>query len=405
MAVLSGTPNVVALHLDRGVHPDAQDAAGQTALMLAAARGRTEVCRLLLARGAALGVADPLGHTAFSLAFEAGYTETADLLAAGRSPAPELHAAPAASPPIMADDSDGLDLWETEAVPVAPHDDERLRISAAAAQEQVGRHQARGLDADWSDVVVELPASRRKGRSPGRARDSVRFRRLRKGASARSLQDAMVALDLSRTPDELLNVVTLAQVIRCADTSIELQSCARRSDLFSMCTAEFLADDDGEARFLEVPGLGIEDYLELADLMNAFTVLVHREAAVQHHPPAVAPGRPEMRRPLHAARDPDEILGTTLLAQIILSASPSALLRRTLSRSERFNMSAAAFLQEDDGEALFRDVPGLGVQGYIELADLVNDFTARVYQDAQRGRVSQVPGSPASARGGLSGRQ
>jgi hypothetical protein len=200
------------------------------------------------------------------------------------------------------------------------------------------------------------------------------------------LHDAVVALDLSKDPDQTLRSVTLAQVIRSADTSLELRLCVPRSRLFSMTAAAFLADDEGEARFRGAPGMETDDFLELADLMNAFTVLVHQETARHVRPPPVAPsGAAEV--PAEAAgppeaRDPGEVLEGTALALIVLSGNSSPALRRALSRTDRFRMSAAAFLQEDDGEAIFRDAADLDAKTYLELSDLVNDFTERLYHDA-----------------------
>ncbi len=270
--------------------------------MIAAERGRTEICKLLLDGGADLSVADDGSRTALSLAVEGGHPETAQLLAARSSGGQSLgNIRPQA---ILEGQDDGMATdWEVEEESPLPVGDGAEREKAFQVQTQLSDHHVESQDEDWSDVLIVLPPSRRRTISnSGRERDSVRFRRLRNGRStsrglpAPRLEDAIVALDLSRLPDELLNSVTLTQVIRSADTSPELRKCVSRSRLFEMRADEFLADDDGEARFLEVPGLEIEDYLELADLMNAFTILVHQEAGRIHADPEGGPA-PGAREP------------------------------------------------------------------------------------------------------------
>ncbi|MCL1962351.1 MAG: ankyrin repeat domain-containing protein, partial [Desulfovibrionaceae bacterium] len=65
------------LALQAGAPPDAADAQGQTALMLAAARGHAPLARLLLAAGAAPRRADPSGLTAAAHARRAGHAALA----------------------------------------------------------------------------------------------------------------------------------------------------------------------------------------------------------------------------------------------------------------------------------------------------------------------------------------
>jgi hypothetical protein len=156
-----------------------------------------------------------------------------------------------------------------------------------------------------------------------------------------------------------------------------------------MLATDFLADDNGEEKFRRVPGLEVDDYLELCDLMNAFTVLVHQEAGrvSSPGPGTAAPDGPlaVSRDPPQRAvrRDPDEVLAGTPLSQIVIAGSSSPALRRAIARTDRFGMSAAEFLQEEDGEAIFRSAAGLDPKSYLELSDLINEFTRQLYEDAR----------------------
>jgi hypothetical protein len=272
---------------------------------------------------------------------------------------------------------DGLDLWEAEPdAQLRAADDETL-TAVKAVQIQIAGHEATTSDEDWSDVIIDIPVSARRSARGPRARRTVVFRRLKGGRvpgisranhstrptslSLPDLENAMVALDLSQGPDEILGTMTLAQIVRGTDASRELRSCLPRSDLFNMTAEAFLADSDGETRFCQVPGVDVDDYLELSDLINAFTVLVHREASqdrpgqpwrdIDSPPPLTPPeaaNDPETPDP-----DPDEVLQRTNLAQVIVASNSSAALRKVALKSKLFKMTAADFLVEDDAEKSF----------------------------------------------------
>ena len=71
-----------------GAPVDATNAAGQTALMLAARRGDEALVRLLLAAGADRARTDPSGRTAAALARQQGHAALAPLLSASESALP-----------------------------------------------------------------------------------------------------------------------------------------------------------------------------------------------------------------------------------------------------------------------------------------------------------------------------
>lgn len=69
-AASTGQAEVVSALLARGADPDARDARGRTALMLAAGAGHYETVRRLLAGGATKDLRDVDGKTALDLATE-----------------------------------------------------------------------------------------------------------------------------------------------------------------------------------------------------------------------------------------------------------------------------------------------------------------------------------------------
>ncbi|WP_198299077.1 RNA polymerase sigma factor RpoD [Bordetella genomosp. 13] len=70
MAIRAGIQPVVRLHLHRGMHVDATDSGGRTALALAATYGHQGICRLLLESGADPHARDLHGDDAFSHALK-----------------------------------------------------------------------------------------------------------------------------------------------------------------------------------------------------------------------------------------------------------------------------------------------------------------------------------------------
>ncbi|MDC7232652.1 MAG: ankyrin repeat domain-containing protein [Spirochaetales bacterium] len=72
----------LSLLLDKGTDPNALNALGESALILAAGMGYTGTCRLLLDRGADPTVADSQGETASMRAWSNGHSELAEILSA-----------------------------------------------------------------------------------------------------------------------------------------------------------------------------------------------------------------------------------------------------------------------------------------------------------------------------------
>lgn len=80
MALLAGAAESVRAHLGTGASPDATDAQGRSALMLALSRGHIDVCRLLLEAGADPTTRDKTGNDALTMARARGETTVEELL-------------------------------------------------------------------------------------------------------------------------------------------------------------------------------------------------------------------------------------------------------------------------------------------------------------------------------------
>ena len=80
MAIIAGVENAVRIHVERGDNLNAQDARGQTPLMLAAARNKPHIFKLLLDAGADPIITDLDGKTALLIAIAADAREIALLL-------------------------------------------------------------------------------------------------------------------------------------------------------------------------------------------------------------------------------------------------------------------------------------------------------------------------------------
>lgn len=275
--------------------------------------------------------------------------------------------------------------WEAEGDFSAAATSERLAAEVRSVQAVLSTHVPVVAEGDWSDVEIDLPAARAQSR-----RNKVRFRRFKTGFSAAtsklpdpSIADAVTALDLSRSADSLLRTIRLQEIIRSADTGPELRRWASRSSLFDMLVLDFLSDSDAEERFVGEAAELQSPFLELGDVVVAFTILVHMHAQGAVGTASGSKVEPEpQNRPF--APDPEEILRSTTVAQVVLRGNASPSLRKMLSRSELFRMSVQDFLEENDAELLFRDAKGMNLRIFCELGDLVTEFTSKVHSRQSR---------------------
>lgn len=175
MAVKQGSAQSVEVQLRQRAHPDACDARGRTALMLAAEAGHTDVCRVLLKSGADPHLRDQEGLDATALAKACGFQEIVGLLgpmeAQRSAQSVPLQTSPSIEdPPAVAIsnedfdrlflDDDPLDdtAWEAEPEEAPPPESDQSVLEAAlSAQAQLSAHVPEDLDEDWSDVEIDLP--------------------------------------------------------------------------------------------------------------------------------------------------------------------------------------------------------------------------------------------------------
>lgn len=82
-----------------------------------------------------------------------------------------------------------------------------------------------------------------------------------------------------RDPDEVLSETRISRLVLEGRASPGLrQLLARdRQNIFSMSASEFLADNDGEARFRNIPGFEMAEYFELSDLVSPYVELLRYE--------------------------------------------------------------------------------------------------------------------------------
>lgn len=344
LAVTSGNAATIRMHLDRLKHPDVTDTQGRTPLMIAAAHGRVEVCALLLDLGAEPGRTDTQGLTSIDHARAGGHEACAELLAEGSARHSRREDVP----------EDAQDEWLAEDDHVLSAGDFAVARAAAETQASLSRHEGASLDSDWSDVVIEVPTPAPDPRRAGtRRRLSVRFRRSRD--SSTPVAGALPS-DLGGDANEVLASLSLEQIVLGSDASDDLKRIIRRSGEGGRSGLDFLCDDDAERRFLE-DGFSIADYFELADIVNAFTVLAHQLRPVTRTG-GVGPAPRSDPQPSQSltVSDPEAELRSATLARIVLNGATSPGLRRALARSRFGGMSVDAFLVEEEPERIFDGV-------------------------------------------------
>lgn len=157
---------------------DGRDAAGRTALMLAAARGYSDICAILLQAGASTDALDPQGQSAADHAHQAGHHALASTLAAGHPSRTHTNgtkldralelAVDAAEPAVLQPTIDAAaaeessdDEWNAEPEATLPDTDGAMLAAVSATQAAVAAHRSQTKDADWMDDALVMPSSRR----------------------------------------------------------------------------------------------------------------------------------------------------------------------------------------------------------------------------------------------------
>jgi RNA polymerase primary sigma factor len=224
LAAISGVDSSVRLLLRRGVDVNATDNRGRSALMLAAEHGHAKTCRLLLDEGADYTLTDSEGLNALALAQPGRHTDVVLAILEHRARLVDQPTPIVNEPPLelsVADSEPGpafdTSAWEEEEPQQVPPVDLEPVIASTAIQEAISNYRYVDDDADWADVEVRLPDSRRK---PGRPDDLdgetlAAWRELiaegiRRGSVPRSrIEEACVHNELSRDEAEYLLVAAL----------------------------------------------------------------------------------------------------------------------------------------------------------------------------------------------------
>ncbi|TXH88484.1 MAG: hypothetical protein E6Q78_10520 [Rhodoferax sp.] len=225
LAASLGVLASLRMHISRNDALDARDALGQTPLMIAAKKNRSEACRLLLEAGADMSLIDLSGSTAMDLALAAGAQEAMAVFAlfAQVAPVPSdtepdtLHASgaptfvekPLALPVTANANLEGLDSdsWTPLDERPPPADIPTLRELASGAQRTLSTHQAKDSSVvQWEDVAGYLPSDVEIAGIPFQIEERLRetvLMGLREGAVQDSnLSDLLTEVDTS-TPDTL----------------------------------------------------------------------------------------------------------------------------------------------------------------------------------------------------------
>jgi RNA polymerase primary sigma factor len=152
-AVQNGNLALVADDLTKGGEINAQDNRGQTPLMLAASRGHTSLCRLLLENGADISQQDDEGRAALEIARVEGRQEVVLLIESYlHQPSQDtIEVEPGFAVPGL------FEVWEPEIEVEAPVEDVLIRFQVLNSQAIMQASPPVNHDADWGDLVIELP--------------------------------------------------------------------------------------------------------------------------------------------------------------------------------------------------------------------------------------------------------
>lgn len=156
-AVISGSEQLVRMHIARGRDVNARDESGTSLLGLAASKGHLTTFKLLLEAGANPAIKDLEGRDPLDLARTRGFVEIVELLSRlNAEPNPTETSIQSAHASNAAPESEGA-FWEAEISPKEPLGDPEYVSRAAAIETKITNFEYLNPDEDWDDVDADLP--------------------------------------------------------------------------------------------------------------------------------------------------------------------------------------------------------------------------------------------------------
>ena len=152
-ALQNGNLALVAAYLADDGQVNARDQRGRTPLMLAASRGHAEICRLLLENGANISETNDTGHTALEIARNEGILEVVKVIESYLVQSTQCVSLEALNEVVPGQ----IDEWQPENEVEAPIENAQIRATIIASQEVVPTGRPVDRDADWADLISDLP--------------------------------------------------------------------------------------------------------------------------------------------------------------------------------------------------------------------------------------------------------
>lgn len=156
-AVISGSDQLVQMHIARGRDVNSRDESGTSLLGLAASKGNLGTFKLLLEAGANPAVKDLQGRDPLEIARANGHVTIVELLSelnAVECPATSILETVPESDAAVESDSE---FWVAEASPNEPAGDPEYVSRAAANETRISDFEYLSPDEDWDDVYADLP--------------------------------------------------------------------------------------------------------------------------------------------------------------------------------------------------------------------------------------------------------
>lgn len=154
-AVISGSEQLVRMHIARGRDVNARDEAGNSLLGLAASKGYLITTKLLLEAGANPALKDLKGRDPIEIARTNGFAAIVELLSQFNAEVNPVVTSLETGP--TAEAGSGDEFWEEETSPSEPAGDSEYVSRAAAIEIRIAGFEYLNPDEDWNDVDADLP--------------------------------------------------------------------------------------------------------------------------------------------------------------------------------------------------------------------------------------------------------